>query len=91
MMKNITLTVIAAATLVSSALAFAGAGPVTEVNRMDAASLNKTGVISASGFTTLDGLQASLAMKARDAGASHYQIVSASGDNRLSGTAILYR
>ncbi|MFK3663245.1 YdgH/BhsA/McbA-like domain containing protein [Scandinavium sp. NPDC088450] len=88
-MKNITLTIIAAATLVSSTLAFAG--PATEISRMDAASLNQTGVISASGFTTLDGLQASLAMKASEAGANHYRIVSASGNNKLSGTAILYR
>ncbi|MBU9843683.1 YdgH/BhsA/McbA-like domain containing protein [Rahnella ecdela] len=88
-MKNITLIIVAAAMLTTSALAFAG--PVMEVNQMDASGLNETGVISSGGFTTLDELNASLSMKASGAGASHYRIVSVTGNNKLSGTAILYR
>ncbi|MGR7483937.1 YdgH/BhsA/McbA-like domain containing protein, partial [Klebsiella aerogenes] len=61
------------------------------VSRSEAASLQKIGVVSSGGFTSLDDLDASLAMKAADAGASHYRIVSASGNNKLSGTAVLYR
>ncbi|WP_117099694.1 YdgH/BhsA/McbA-like domain containing protein, partial [Klebsiella pneumoniae] len=34
---------------------------------------------------------ASLDMKAADAGATHYRITSATGMNKLSGTAVLYR
>ncbi|STL59327.1 protein [Escherichia coli] len=51
----------------------------------------KIGVVSSGGFTTLDDLVASLDMKAADAGATHYRITSATGMNKLSGTAVLYR
>jgi hypothetical protein len=59
--------------------------------RSEAASLQKIGVVSSGGFTTLDDLVASLDMKAADAGATHYRITSATGMNKLSGTAVLYR
>ncbi|MDD9247077.1 DUF1471 domain-containing protein [Enterobacter soli] len=61
------------------------------VSRSEAASLQKIGVVSSGGFTTLDDLVASLDMKAADAGATHYRITSATGMNKLSGTAVLYR
>lgn len=88
-MKNILNIAIVTAALTASAFAFAGSPQ--EVNRAEAASLQKVGTVSAGGFTNLDELSASLAMKAADAGAGHYRIVGASGMNKLSGTAVLYR
>jgi|AGFT01.1.fsa_nt_gi Protein of unknown function (DUF1471). len=88
-MKNIIKTAVITLSLAASTFAFAGSPQ--EVNRADAASLQKVGTVSAGGFTNLDELSASLAMKAADAGASHYRIVGASGMNKLSGTAVLYR
>ena len=60
-------------------------------NKQKAVSLQKIGVVSSGGAATLDELDTSLAMKAAEAGASHYRITSASGMNKLSGTAVLYR
>lgn len=88
-MKTITRIIIAAAALTTSTLAFAGTPQM--VTRSEAVSLQKVGTVSASGFTSLDDLDASLAMKAADAGATHYRVVNASGNNKLSGVAVLYR
>lgn len=88
-MKNIIKTAAAIIALSVTALSYAASPQM--VSRSEAASLQKIGVVSSGGFTSLDDLDASLAMKAADAGASHYRIVSASGNNRLSGTAVLYR
>ncbi|HAV1831776.1 TPA: DUF1471 domain-containing protein [Enterobacter hormaechei subsp. steigerwaltii] len=88
-MKNIIKTTAAIIALSVTALSYAASPQM--VSRSEAASLQKIGVVSSGGFTSLDDLDASLAMKAADAGASHYRIVSASGNNRLSGTAVLYR
>ncbi|KHG49820.1 PF07338 family protein [Enterobacter hormaechei subsp. xiangfangensis] len=46
---------------------------------------------SAEGATTLDGLEAKLAEKAAAAGASGYTITSTNGNNKLSGTAVIYK
>lgn len=51
----------------------------------------KIGVVSASGATNLDQLQSELAAKAAEAGASSYQITSASGNNLMHGTAVIYK
>lgn len=88
-MKTIAKTLIAVTALTASALAFAGAPQM--VSRRDVGSLQKIGVVSSGGFTSLDDLDASLAMKAADAGASHYRIINAGGNNKLSGVAVLYR
>lgn len=88
-MKTVTRIIIAVAVLTSSALAFAG--PPQMVTRSEAFSLQKIGTVSSGGAATLDELDASLAIKAAEAGASRYRITSASGMNRLSGTAVLYR
>ena len=88
-MKTVTRIIAAAVALTSSALAFAGTPQM--VTRSEAVSLQKIGVVSSGGAANLDELDASLAMKAAEAGASHYRITSASGMNRLSGTAVLYR
>ncbi|WP_225087921.1 YdgH/BhsA/McbA-like domain containing protein [Pectobacterium colocasium] len=47
--------------------------------------------VSVSGAKTLDGFEAQVAQKAKKAGASSYRIVSATGNNQLRGTAILYK
>jgi Protein of unknown function (DUF1471). len=88
-MKNITKAIIATITLTTTAFAYAASPQM--ITREDARTLQKVGVVSASGFTTLDDLVASLNMKAADAGASHYRITSTTGHNLLSGTATLYR
>ena len=87
-MKNIIATLIATAALSISTLAFAG--QAMEVNRTAAASLESTGSVSVSGFTSPEDLNAALAAKATAAGASHYRITSVTGDNKISGTATLY-
>lgn len=53
--------------------------------------LHKIGVVSADGATTLDGLEAKLAEKAAAAGASAYNITSAVGNDKMSGTAVIYK
>lgn len=88
-MKNIIKTTAAIIALSATTLSYAASPQM--VSRSEAASLQKIGVVSSGGFTSLDDLDASLAMKAADAGASHYRTVSASGNNKLSGTAVLYR
>ncbi|PLO21289.1 hypothetical protein CWN72_19795, partial [Klebsiella pneumoniae] len=47
--------------------------------------------VSAQGATTLDGLEAKLASKAEAAGATGYSITSANTNNKLSGTAVIYK
>ncbi|CNE58170.1 DUF1471 domain-containing protein [Yersinia nurmii] len=63
----------------------------TSVNTQQSASLNKTGVISASNAGTLTELENALAQKAQAAGAKSFQITSASGNNKLHGTAVIYQ
>lgn len=52
--------------------------------------MNKIGVVSADGAST-DALEAKLAEKAAAAGASGYSITSATNNNKLSGTAVIYK
>lgn len=73
-----------------SALSF-GAFAAEPVSPSQAQSMNKLGVVSAEGATTLDGLEAKLAEKAAAAGASGYTITSANTNNKLSGTAVIYK
>ncbi|STQ42422.1 Multiple stress resistance protein BhsA precursor [Ewingella americana] len=51
----------------------------------------KLGVISASGPTTIGGLESKLAAQASDAGASSYRIISVTGNNRLHADAEIYK
>lgn len=80
----------AAAAIALSTLSFAAfaAQPVTAD---EAVTLNPVGVVSAHGATTLDGLEARLAAKAEAAGASGYRITSAVGNNKMEGTAVIYK
>ncbi|MBM3072017.1 DUF1471 domain-containing protein [Enterobacter sp. RHBSTW-00994] len=80
----------AVAAVALSALSF-GAFAAEPVTNAQAQTLNKIGVVSAEGATTLDGLEAKLAEKASAAGASGYTITSANTNNKLSGTAVIYK
>ncbi len=53
--------------------------------------MNKIGVVSADGASTLDATEAKLAEKAAAASASGYSITSATNNNKLSGTAVIYK
>lgn len=80
----------AVAAIALSTLSF-GAFAAQEVSPSQAESMNKIGVVSADNATTLDGLEAQLAQKAEAAGATSYSITSANSNNKLSGTAVIYK
>jgi len=80
----------AVAAIAMTTLSF-GAFAAQSVTEAQAQSMNKLGVVSAEGATTLDGLEAKLAEKASAAGASGYTITSANTNNKLSGTAVIYQ
>ncbi|MBH3282419.1 DUF1471 domain-containing protein [Serratia marcescens] len=61
------------------------------VNSQQADSLTSTGIVSAGHATTLSSLEKKLAAKADAQGAGSYRIISAGGNNMLSGTAIIYK
>ena len=83
-MKTIN-TVVAAMALSTLSFGVFAAEPVTA---SQAQNMNKIGVVSADGASTLDALEAKLAEKAAAAGASGYSITSATNNNKLSGTAV---
>ncbi|HEY2453905.1 MAG TPA: DUF1471 family protein YbiJ [Scandinavium sp.] len=80
----------AAVAIALSALSF-GVFAAQPVSTTEAQSLNKMGTVSADGATTLDGLEAKLAEKAAAAGATGYSITSANTNNKISGTAVIYK
>ncbi len=80
----------AVAAIALSTLSF-GAFAVQAVSPSEAQNLNKVGVVSAQGATTLDGLEAQLASKAQQAGAKAYSITSANTNGKMSGTAVIYK
>ncbi|MBJ9224683.1 DUF1471 domain-containing protein [Citrobacter braakii] len=86
-MKNIKFAV---AAIVLSTLSF-GVFAAEPVSSTQAQNMNKIGVVSADGATTLDGLEAKLAEKATAAGATGYSITSAIGKDKMSGTAVIYK
>ncbi len=80
----------AVAAIALSTLSF-GAFAAQAISPAQAQSMNKVGVVSADGATTLDGLEAKLAEKATAAGATGYSITSAIGKDKMSGTAVIYK
>jgi multiple stress resistance protein BhsA len=85
-MKSVkmTITALALATLSFSVMA----ATLVDVKPVDQ---QKIGVISAcSSSNSLTSLQRELENKAKEAGASAYRIIGASGNNRLCGTAEIY-
>lgn len=85
-MKTIN-TVVAAMALSTLSFGVFAAEPVTA---SQAQNMNKIGVVSADGASTLDALEAKLA-ESRGNGASGYSITSATNNNKLSGTAVIYK
>jgi hypothetical protein len=86
-MKNIKYFAAAAAIAMTSFATFAA----ESVDLQQATSLSASGVVSAGHATTLSSLEAKLAAKAEAQGASSYRIISAGGNNMLSGTAVIYK
>ncbi|MEG1210860.1 MAG: DUF1471 family protein YbiJ [Leclercia sp.] len=80
----------AVAALALTTLSF-GAFAAESVTAAQANSMDKIGVVSVEGATTLDGLEARLAAKAEEAGATGYTITSANTNNKMSGTAVIYK
>lgn len=75
------------------ALSFASFASVaaTQIQHTTSTGLNEIGVVSASSAGTLTDLENALAKKAEDAGATSFLITSATGNNKLHGTAVIYR
>ncbi|CAI0744735.1 MULTISPECIES: YdgH/BhsA/McbA-like domain containing protein [Serratia] len=86
-MKSIKYFAAAAAIAMTSFATFAA----EPVDLQQATSLSASGVVSAGHATTLSSLEAKLAAKAEAQGASSYRIISAGGNNMLSGTAVIYK
>ncbi|MCV9878940.1 multiple stress resistance protein BhsA [Brenneria izbisi] len=84
-MKNVKFFAAAAAL---ATLSF-GASAADYVSAQQAQKLEKAGVVSATA-KDLSSLQAQLAEKAEKAGATAYSITSATGNNLLRGTAVIY-
>ncbi|RFU93257.1 MULTISPECIES: YdgH/BhsA/McbA-like domain containing protein [Citrobacter] len=53
--------------------------------------LNRIGVVSVSGVTTLTELENKLSEKAVQAGGDSYKIIFAGGKNKLHGVALVYK
>ncbi|MGB7800072.1 multiple stress resistance protein BhsA [Buttiauxella sp.] len=85
-MKNVK-TLIAAVVL--SSVSFASFAAV-EVQATPAGQ-QKIGTVTATAGTNLDSLEAQLAEKADQMGASSYRITSVTGPNTLHGTAVIYK
>jgi hypothetical protein len=86
-MKSIKYFATAAAIAMTSFATFAA----EPVDLQQATSLTASGVVSAGHATTLSSLESKLAAKAEAQGASSYRIISAGGNNMLSGTAVIYK
>jgi hypothetical protein len=86
-MKSIKYFAAAAAIAMTSFATFAA----EPVDLQQATILTASGVVSAGHATTLSSLESKLAAKAEAQGASSYRIISAGGNNMLSGTAVIYK
>lgn len=83
------LVMLAAGTLAGASFAALAVEPLM---RGDANNqLRPAGTVSVSGATNLDDLQSKLAEKAREQGATGFTVESASGDNKMFGTATIYK
>ncbi|CPR15669.1 DUF1471 domain-containing protein [Brenneria goodwinii] len=84
-MKNVKTI---AAAVVLAAVSF-GASAAEYVSAQQAQGMQKVGVVSASALD-LDSLKTHLAEKADKAGAKAFTITSATGNDHLRGTAVIY-
>jgi len=87
-MKTIKYT---AAALVLSVVSFGALAAAQPVTSIEAHNLQRIGSVAVSGAATLDSLEAKLAAKAEAAGASSYTITSADTEDKVSGTAVIYK
>ncbi|HKM98073.1 MAG TPA: DUF1471 family periplasmic protein McbA [Buttiauxella sp.] len=78
----------AVVTLTALPFASLAADPLSEVNTSQ---LRPAGTVSVSGAANLDDLQAKLGEKAKEQGAKGFVVNSASGDERMFGTATIYK
>ncbi|WP_250870358.1 multiple stress resistance protein BhsA [Hafnia paralvei] len=81
--KNLAVVLALSITAFAASAADLSSAPTSDMQKM--------GVVSVSGATTLDGLEARVAAKAEQAGASSYRIISTTGNNRMHATAELYK
>ncbi|MBV8044301.1 DUF1471 family periplasmic protein McbA [Pluralibacter sp.] len=86
-----TLIAIAISVGVLATLSFSVAGAPQQLTNGDTGQLRPAGTVSASGADNLDDLQAKLAEKAREQGAKGYVVDSAGGENKMFGTATIYK
>ncbi|MEG1210864.1 MAG: DUF1471 family periplasmic protein McbA [Leclercia sp.] len=82
------LVMLAAATLAGASFA---AWSIESLSSGDTGQLRPAGTVQVSGASNLDDLQDKLAEKAREQGAKGYVVNSASGDDRMFGTATIYK
>lgn len=85
------LALIAAGALAAFSFASQAEAEPQQLNPGQTGQLRPAGTVSASGASSLDDLQAKLAEKAHEEGASGYVINSASGENKMFGTATIYK
>lgn len=87
MKKYLTLIVIAGALAGASFSAWS----VETLSHDDTGQLRPSGTVSVTGAANLDDLQAKLAEKAHEEGAKGIVVNSAGGQNRMYGTATIYK
>jgi MqsR-controlled colanic acid and biofilm protein A len=83
------LALIAAGVLAT--FSFASQAEPQQLNPGQTGQLRPSGTVSVSGASNLDDLQAKLAEKAHEQGATGYVINGASGENKMFGTATIYK
>lgn len=76
---------------VLTTLSFSVSAEPQQLTNGDTGQLRASGTVSVSGANDFDSLQAQLAEKAKEQGAKGYVINSASGENKMFGTATIYK
>ena len=87
-MKKSLTSMIIAGTFAAVSLSAWSAEPLSQNNT---GQLRPAGTVSVTGAANLDDLQTKLGEKAREEGAKGFVVNSASGDNRMFGTATIYK
>ncbi|MRS13846.1 DUF1471 domain-containing protein [Enterobacteriaceae bacterium RIT691] len=84
-----TLILIAAGAL--SILSFSATAEPQQLTQTNTGQLRPTGTVSVSGADDFQDLQTKLAEKAQQEGAKGFVVNSASGNNKMFGTATIYK
>lgn len=74
-----------------SAVAFSAVAAPQPLDTQNTGQLRPAGTVSAAGASSLDDLEAKLAEKAQQEGAKGFVVESASGKNKMFGTATIYK